>query len=811
MRPLRTKLIINNLSTIVAAFAIFGALVTYGLTKLSSSFTKVTQESTEVQKAHFNQIFDQNVKKISGIYQEALERKGRGLIEKDSASILPMVEDNAFNQLGNFLKKNFKDDKELLLTAYFVVEGGEVKAWQVLSRQYPDGLGLPIEYNFKTRSWHGVGPKRKGVQLSDPDLISSLKVDAPSVIRRQIETISASGEPATVEAYDCVIPVYKKGASSKDIAKARARGEAIGYLRYVLSLEQMQQSIQAERQTLNANLEKLSNENTRTYEKTTGIISSSLNQSFVFLGLSAVLVLVFAYALAWMFSERVTKPIKALTKVAQAMAAGEYRQEINIKSDDEIGILSSTFGEMSTAILTRDEEIRRAERQLAEIFEAVPLAILSISDGGIVGEKYSGYSEWILNTNQIAGQKVTELVFGPGLNELNDEAKLAVAQLAEIVGKEQLHYDIARITLPSEIHFPLPKGNTEKERYIGITYQPILHNDIIVRMLLVLEDKTQITQAKLLEKNARLTEDKSITRILQIKRAPELLPVIVREITGLFSRIDTATSARSEEEARMVLHSIKGNARIAGFIFLTELVHALEMKISVLKDEGKSYDWDIVSDAMVGIRNEWDELKNLYDALNPNHKTAVSSLNTLIQLVHLRTAETARQLQKKVDLKVIAAEDFVLSDGQYSILSDCILHLVNNAIAHGIALPEERTRQGKSETGTLSVKLGKNANYILCEIADDGSGINVDKVKAAALKKNIITASQAETMTFKEATQLILNAGITTTETANTISGMGVGLAGVTSKVIKLGGKIEVRGESNMGTLFSLQIPLTES
>lgn len=172
--------------------------------------------------------------------------------------------------------------------------------------------------------------------------------------------------------------------------------------------------------------------------------------------------------------------------------------------------------------------------------------------------------------------------------------------------------------------------------------------------------------------------------------------------------------------------------------------------------------------------------------------------------------DLARSLNKKIDL-VVTGADTELDRTVVDEIGDPLVHLLRNAVDHGIESPAERLAAGKPETGTLALRAYTSGNHVFIEIEDDGRGIRRDKVVETAVRNGIVTREQAERLSDEEVYQLLFAPGFSTAEKITDISGRGVGLDVVKSKIEALGGKVVVESTLGKGTKFSVQLPLTLS
>lgn len=170
--------------------------------------------------------------------------------------------------------------------------------------------------------------------------------------------------------------------------------------------------------------------------------------------------------------------------------------------------------------------------------------------------------------------------------------------------------------------------------------------------------------------------------------------------------------------------------------------------------------------------------------------------------------DISKTLNKEIEF-FIEGEDTEMDRTIIDEIGDPLVHLLRNSADHGIELPDERLRAGKSKAGVIKLIAKHEGNSVLIIVEDDGGGINVERVKEKALEKKIITKEQALSMSQDEALQLIFMAGFSTMETTTELSGRGVGMDAVLSKVKALGGVILINSQKGIGSRFTVKLPLT--
>jgi two-component system chemotaxis sensor kinase CheA len=168
----------------------------------------------------------------------------------------------------------------------------------------------------------------------------------------------------------------------------------------------------------------------------------------------------------------------------------------------------------------------------------------------------------------------------------------------------------------------------------------------------------------------------------------------------------------------------------------------------------------------------------------------------------------ARDLGKEVDLHIFG-EETELDRSVVDEIGDPLIHLIRNAMDHGLEMPEQRLAAGKPRVGTLVLSAVHEGNQIIISIKDDGNGIDTDRVARKALEKGLVTEEQLAAMSQRELFDLIFLPGFSTKDKANDLSGRGVGMDVVKTNIKKLNGLIEIKSEKGQGSEFILRLPLT--
>ncbi len=170
--------------------------------------------------------------------------------------------------------------------------------------------------------------------------------------------------------------------------------------------------------------------------------------------------------------------------------------------------------------------------------------------------------------------------------------------------------------------------------------------------------------------------------------------------------------------------------------------------------------------------------------------------------------DVSTKFNKKIDF-IVEGKDTEMDKTIIEKIVDPIMHILRNSIDHGIETPEVRRKMGKPETGTIVLKAYPSGAHVIIEISDDGSGINTEKVRQAAVKRGYLKG--AEELSTDEMLKLILSPGFSTAENVSEVSGRGVGMDVVNQKISEIRGELEIHTEANKGTNIIIKLPLTIS
>lgn len=262
----------------------------------------------------------------------------------------------------------------------------------------------------------------------------------------------------------------------------------------------------------------------------------------------------------------------------------------------------------------------------------------------------------------------------------------------------------------------------------------------------------------------------------------------------------TDAAAESERAAALAeLHTLKGEARLLGLSALAAVAHDLESRAAELGLALGS------SEALAPLRQALDE--GVSDAAPaPGKRDALVGLSELLRELARHARVLAEQNGKAVRVEV-SAEGVELERAALDQLWPALLHLVENAIDHGLEPPHERG--DKPLTGRIALCAEMRGSGLFVSVEDDGRGIDPETIRAAAVTHELCSASRAQQLDEGELFELLFEQGLSTRAEVSLLSGRGVGLDAARRRVRSLRGQIAIESEVGRGTRFTLSLPST--
>ena len=242
---------------------------------------------------------------------------------------------------------------------------------------------------------------------------------------------------------------------------------------------------------------------------------------------------------------------------------------------------------------------------------------------------------------------------------------------------------------------------------------------------------------------------------------------------------------------------------------LDKVLQAVRSELIIAKNSLVSASATVEGNASSEVNDQIEYLESVTTSL---HESVMKVRMVPIESVVTKFPRMIRDLSKKLDKKMelyMSGEETELDRTVVDEIGDPLMHLLRNSADHGLESAEVRKERGKPEVGSIFLDAYQDGNNVVIEVRDDGNGIDTESVKNKGIERGVITPEQAEIMTEKEIIDLLFNAGFSTAKTVSDVSGRGVGLDVVKSKIEALSGEVEVKTKLGEGSTWIIRLPLT--
>jgi len=587
-------------------------------------------------------------------------------------------------------------------------------------------------------------------------------------------------------------------------------------------------------------------------------LTKLITRIVIFFILATLLISIALYVILNKF----TKPITDLTKTSSLIASGNLGQNVNIESNDEIGILSKSFEymrvslkerielisvqkekieilneELQSKVEKRTEDLIQQTKKVTDLLNNAAQGFLSFDKDFLVDAEYSIECESLLGKN-IKNQDITKLLFAKHAKEITLFKENTIDAFNS---DNELTSSLILSLLPSELII--------NKRAIQIKYK-IISDDKVMMIL------TNITDNKKLQNKIKKEQriQKMIVTIVsdtsQFYEIKKNFEEFCKDILLYIHVIDSVKTNSNTINA--LIHTFKGLFSQKYMEKTVKLLHSFESEILKFAEDTQNNNDDlkffIESFDLIGFMNE--DLEIIIEMLGENFmngdnqikidEESISYLEEKIvslcalEIVQKHKCEEilheimkikykslkyylsghpkfCQQLCVSLNKSIYAFEidgpDELYITDKYKSFINSLIHIFRNCCDHGIETKEDRISFNKDERGTIvcSYEIMNNNLYIV--IRDDGKGIDIDELKKKILQKKLIAKKEIEDLNEKEIMSFIFNDNFSTNDSITNISGRGIGLASVKTELDKLDGEVNIETTLNKGTSFIFRLP----
>lgn len=677
---------------------------------------------------------------------------------------------------------------------------------------------IAIQNNEKLTGKKAILEKALDLQLA--------QVDSPTQ-RGLVEQAKES----LVNYFDAIDSTMKLKLAGKDeIAKASLFGNVVQFQQ---ELEQIIDTLRIEKN--------------RSKDVAIAALNENLATTTTAITVVTIFAVIFLTIIGFLLYRQITGPISRMQKMMSEIAASQdFTRRVPIARMDEVGHSIKAFNGMLEKIQEASALVRQKTADIQTMLQNIPQGILTIIDGNKIHPEYSAYLETVFETKDIVGRDIMDFIFA--------DTNLGADTLAQMeaiggacIGEDLMNFEFNQHLMVGEIEKRMADGRV---KILDLSWSPIVdENDTIVRLMLCVRDVTELRQLAA-EANEQKRELEIIGEILAVSQDKfhEFITSSIKFIDENEHVIRHNNEASAFAVAKLFrnMHTIKGNGRTYGLLHLADIVHEAEQHYEELRDpnSGRAWDQALLLDELAGVRaaveryariNEVSlsrqgpgrggkvdshlmiDKKHIQESL---HRLETVNTANLHELVAVRNAvrrtlrllgteridETlagviesmpalAQELGKKAPTISIKDGGYVIHNQISGLLKNVFMHLIRNAMDHGLETPEVRVAQGKPEAGKISLHMRQVDQMLQISLRDDGRGLALNRIRKIAAEKGLSDAP--EQLDDLAAARLILQAGFSTAEKITDVSGRGVGMDAVLAFVSRENGNIDIRFDDN--------------
>lgn len=482
---------------------------------------------------------------------------------------------------------------------------------------------------------------------------------------------------------------------------------------------------------------------------------------------------------------------------------------VPVSGKDEISVLSGATNDMLTSIEEGQKVITARNDDMKLILDNAEQGFLNVSlTGEITGERSAVVDRWFGAPNET--QKIWDFLHAAG-SKNSRMFRLGWDQLTD----DFLPFEVTADQMPNRIK----KG----DNYFQVKLRPVMREEKISSILTVVSDVTEAIKAE-----AKESEQREMMRIFHGMLSDKNAVAEFFEDTRKGVRTLEQQPAMARDLQMRLIHTLKGNAAQHGLEIFAKICHELESKMT----DDQSY--LLATEDIEMVKQAWDSVEQRFaylfaEAAQSGMDITAGELQTAVQMAtkhepHERIADllkswqmdpvkqrlarlgkVAEQLGKRLekpDLHIVVQDHGIRVEKE--VLRDVwsnMVHVIRNAVDHGIETADERLDRGKKEQGTITLASRIEGQHLVLEVADDGKGIDWDAIRDVAKRKDLPHQSQEDLIAA------LFEDGVSSKSEVTEISGRGVGMAAIKQQMTKLNGRIHIQSAIGKGTRFLFYIP----
>ncbi|MFK8016937.1 MAG: ATP-binding protein [Gammaproteobacteria bacterium] len=480
-----------------------------------------------------------------------------------------------------------------------------------------------------------------------------------------------------------------------------------------------------------------------------------------------------------------------------------------------------------------DEALAIAEEEKDEILNTVNEGLFLLDKDMRFGTQYSRAVETIFRRTNLAGEEFLSL-----LKDIVPEKTLDTARdYVELFFGDRINEKLVQDLNPLdqvEVHFRDVTGGFVT-RYLGFGFKRVMVNEDLSHLLVTVNDITEVVGLKRQLDQSQDQGKSQLDMLMDVLHIePDVLVDFIASADRDLEEINSVLKRQSSSQAEFVeklddifrrTHSVKGESGALGLNSVAKLAHELEERVIALKGNPSLTGGDFLPLTMrldelmghmtsirklsgdlskfrtvVAAQSAIDENGQVVDSRKIERRNVPSMLQSLGERL-------AAEQNKNVEVVCEGFDEIELPAASRKAVKDICVQFVRNGIAHGVETPSQRRAADKDEQGHIALRLTQQDGFIQLAYSDDGCGLQVEKIRAAALSRGFLAADQIHEMNDRQVMSLIFRRGFSTAEQVDGNAGRGVGMDVVRHLIQQLGGKVRMSTVPGQRTSFTVSLP----
>lgn len=617
-----------------------------------------------------------------------------------------------------------------------------------------------------------------------------------------------------------------KLAGKTDLAQATFFGNAV---QYEVELEGVVDTLRIEKN--------------RSKDAAIAALNTNLSTTTQMISIVTIFAVVFLTAIGYLLYRQITGPISRMQIMMSEIASSQdFTRRLPVVRMDEVGHSIVAFNGMIEKIQEASAQLKQKTADIQTMLQNIPQGILTVIDGNKIHPEYSAYLETVFETTDIVGRSVMDLVFS-NTNLGADALSQTEAIGGACIGEDVMNFEFNQHLMVGEIEKTMPDGRI---KILDLSWSPITDDhDMIIRLMLCVRDVTELRQLAA-EANEQKRELEIIGEILAVSQEKfHAFVVGSRRFIDENEQIILQNPEISEFAIAKLfrnMHTIKGNGRTYGLQHLVNIVHNAEQSYDDLRHPEREATWNqrTLFEELAGVRASVEHYARINEVtlgrqgagrtgsnsehylmidkkqlINSLHRLETVNTANLHELVAARNAvrKTLRLIGTEPIQEILASEiesmaglaaalgkeapKVEIDDGGYVVhsqagatLKNVFMHLLRNAMDHGLEQADERIAKGKPAAGTIALEMDVVDGQLQISLGDDGRGLALAHIRRIAVDRELIGAD--DNLSDAEIAGLIMKAGFSTTDKVTDISGRGVGMDAVRAFIANENGSIQI-------------------